>query len=196
MFENMQIFKGRYLFIYESTRRPLTYAPYSVTPHYGSNTGMDCSLTPRSFQQESSQFSAAPCPAQRSEPCLQCNSLSRGVLHVWGNCCLVMWAAAAAVKCDDSRRILAAAPCSSLDSSRLFRDHHPGPSAYGGTPGNRQRAEEWGDHYRSPLWLTFWWWWGLIIYRAYFRDTGFTFFPQSVPCNSEKLSFLSLSSLT
>lgn len=121
-------------------------------------------------------FQLLACRAQCSEPCLQCNSLSRGLLHVWGNCCLVMWAAAAAVKCDDSRRILAAAPRSSLDSSRLFRDHHPGPLAYGGTPGNRQRAEEWGDHYRSLLWLTFWQWWGLIIYTAYFRDTGFTFF--------------------
>lgn len=85
-------------------------------------------------------FQLLACPAQRSEPCLQCNSLSRGVLHVWGNCCLVMWAAAAAVKCDDSRSILAAAPCSSLDSSRLFRDHHPGPSAYGGTPGGQTES--------------------------------------------------------
>lgn len=86
------------------------------------------------------------CPAQPSAGSPVSNATpSTGVLHVWGNCCLVMWAAAAAVKCDDSRRILGAASCSWLDASQPSRDHQPRDEPMEGhtvqlQPGNR---EEW-----------------------------------------------------
>lgn len=68
----------------------------SVAHHHGYYRGSDagCSEGP-------CLRAAQPSAVSRG---LQCNSLMGSILHVWGNCCLVMWAAAAAVKCDDNRR--------------------------------------------------------------------------------------------